>query len=108
MDQENIQNQPNTEVQPEKQIITPEILNLDYRYIKLLGEGASGLTWLAKDRKTALDVAIKELKFVEDFKLLELFEREAEVLQSIQVDGVPKFYKHISIIVYKKWNTQTI
>ena len=106
MDQELTHNQPtdnpqesaenSNQQEPTKQIITPDILNLDYRYIKLLGEGASGLTWLAKDRKTALDVAIKELKFVEDFKLLELFEREAEVLQSIQVEGVPKFYKHIS------------
>ena len=79
-----------------KEIITPKILNTDYRYIKLLGEGASGLTWLAKDRRTALDVAIKELKFVDDFKSLELFEREAEVLQSVDVRGVPKCYKNIT------------
>lgn len=80
----------------EKTIVTPEILNLDYRYVKLLGEGANGFTWLAKDRRNALDVAIKELKFVDDFKSLELFQREAEVLQSVDVIGVPKCYKSIT------------
>ncbi len=74
---------------------TPEILNLDYRYVRLLGEGANGRTWLAKSRKTGLDVAIKELKFADDFKAWELFHREAEVLQSIKVDGVPKLIESI-------------
>ena len=86
-------NKPKT---TESELVTPEILNLDYRYVKLLGEGANGLTWLAKDRRTALNVAIKELKFVNDLKSFELFQREAEVLQSIRVDGVPRCYKNIT------------
>ena len=80
----------------ENEIVTPAILNLDYRYIKLLGEGANGRTWLARDRRNALNVAIKELKFVEDFKTFELFQREAEVLQSIRVRGVPRCYANIT------------
>jgi serine/threonine protein kinase len=80
----------------EIEIVTPQILNLDYRYVKLLGEGANGRTWLAKDRRNALNVAIKELKFVEDFKAFELFQRESEVLQSVSVKGVPVFYKNIT------------
>ncbi|MBQ9395483.1 MAG: serine/threonine protein kinase [Proteobacteria bacterium] len=79
------------------EIRTPEILNLDYRYIRLLGEGANGRTWLARDRRTGLDVAIKELKFAEDFKSYELFQREAEVLQSVRVEGVPRFIKSVSL-----------
>lgn len=74
-----------------EEVRTPEILNLDYRYTRLLGEGANGRTWLAKERKTGLDVCIKELKFADDFKAWELFHREAEVLQSIKVDGVPLY-----------------
>ena len=75
----------------EEEIITPAILNLDYRYVRLLGEGANGRTWLAKDRKNATDVAIKELKFTNDIKCFDLFEREAEVLQSVNIAGVPRF-----------------
>ena len=78
------------------ELVTPSILNMSYRYVKLLGEGANGRTWLAKDRRNALFVAIKELKFVEDFKAFELFQREAEVLQSVSVRGVPVCYKSIT------------
>ncbi len=77
------------------EIVTPELLNLDYRYIRLLGEGANGRTWLARERKTGLNVAVKELKFVEDFKSFELFQREAEVLKSIKVEGVPRYIDSI-------------
>ena len=82
---------PENASSPETEIVTPAILNLDYRYVRLLGEGANGRTWLAKDRRNATDVAIKELKFTDDIKCFELFEREAEVLQSVSIDGVPKF-----------------
>ena len=74
-------------------ITTPEILNLDFRFERLLGEGANGRTWLAIERKTSNEVAIKELKLSSDLKSIELFEREAEVLQAVNVQGVPKFYK---------------
>jgi len=74
---------------------TPQILSLDYQYEQLLGEGANGRTWLARDRKTGFRVAIKELKLSSDPKALELFEREAEVLQSVNIKGVPKFYNSI-------------
>ena len=77
------------------EIVTPAVLNVEYRYVRMLGEGANGRTWLAKDRRNSLDVAIKELKFVDNFKALEMFKREAEVLESISVEGVPKFYKSV-------------
>ncbi len=79
----------------ENQIVTPNVLALEYRYIRLLGEGANGMTWLAKDIKTGDEVAIKELKLTGDLKSVELFEREADVLQSVNICGVPKFYKSI-------------
>ena len=70
---------------------------LDGRYQcrKLLGEGTQGRTWLATEIATNRDVALKELKFLEDFKQLELFEREAKVLKSIDVPFVPKLYECI-------------
>jgi len=84
-----------TDAEAAEVIVTPKILELDYCYKKLLGEGSNGRTWLAKERNTAAEVAIKELKLAEDPKAVELFLREAEVLKSINVDGVPKFYKSI-------------
>ena len=75
------------------QITTPEVFRGEYQYIRLLGEGANGLTWLARALSTGADVAVKELKFFNDFKQLELFRRESETLEAIHVKGVPKFYK---------------
>ncbi len=77
-------------------IETPDALKVDYRFIRLLGEGANGRTWLARDRKNARDVAIKALKLTDDIKSLELFEREGEVLKSVEIRGVPKFYDSIA------------
>lgn len=76
-------------------ITTPEVFRGEYQYIRLLGEGANGRTWLAKSIISGADVAVKELKFFCDFKQLELFRRESETLEAIRVKGVPKFYKSI-------------
>ena len=79
-------------------IETPEILAFDYRYISLLGEGANGKTWKAKNRQTGQLVAIKALKLSqsENFKSFELFKREAEVLASVRIQGVPQFYQSVN------------
>ncbi len=78
-------------------IKTPDILVSKYRYHKLLGEGANGKTWLARNILTGELVAIKSLKLSqsENFKSFELFQREAEVLESVHVQGVPTFYESI-------------
>ena len=78
-------------------IHTPPELRGKYHYIRMLGEGANGKTWLAKSVNTGQLVAIKNLKFGanDGFKSLELFKREAEVLQSVRAQGVPKFYESI-------------
>lgn len=83
--------------QDSKELKTPEKLILRYRYVKLLGEGSNGKTYLAKVRRTDADVAIKALKIVQNdaYKSFELFKREAETLASIKVQGVPKFYESI-------------
>ena len=80
-----------------KTISTPQKLILRYRYLKELGEGANGKTYLAQNLQTGARVAIKALKLNqnEGFKSFELFKREAETLSSIQVKGVPKFYESV-------------
>ncbi|MBQ9244437.1 MAG: serine/threonine protein kinase [Proteobacteria bacterium] len=76
---------------------TPQRLSMRYRYIKLLGEGSNGKTYLAQNKRTGANVAIKALKLIqnESFKSFELFKREAETLSSIKVKGVPKFCESI-------------
>ena len=78
-------------------VITPPILAFEYTFLKLLGEGANGKTWLGRSKIDGQLVAIKELKtsVMEDLKSLDLFKREAETLESITVPGVPKFYGSI-------------
>ncbi|MBQ1925072.1 MAG: protein kinase [Proteobacteria bacterium] len=78
-------------------ITTPSALSDKYRYLDFLGEGANGKTWLARTIIGDERVAIKSLKLahIENLKSLDLFQREAEVLSSITVHGVPKFYDAI-------------
>lgn len=78
-------------------IKTPEILARKYIFLDFLGEGSNGKTWRAKTTLKGEPVAIKSLKLskIENLKSLDLFQREAEVLSSISVHGVPKFYETI-------------
>ncbi len=81
--------------QPSKQI-----LHGRYEILSVLGQGAQGKTYLARDRETAEQVAIKELVLqqVEDWKAIELFEREGEALRHLDHPGIPayvdKFHIH--------------
>ncbi len=80
-----------------KNISTPKLLIQNgYQYHSLIGEGSNGKTFRAINKKTGETVAIKALKFSENLKNYELFKREAEVLQTINVPGVPKFYDFIT------------
>ena len=68
-----------------------------YRLIKELGRGAQGKIFLAERESDGLKVAIKQLNIssVKNWKSYELFHREADVLKSLNVDGVAKFYDAI-------------
>ncbi len=76
----------------------PEVISFEYEFIKKIGEGANGETWLVKNRINKNRAAIKCLKLntIEDLKAVELFEREVQLLQSIRVSGVPQFYRYIN------------
>ena len=64
-----------------------------YQLIKLLGEGSAGKTYEAKEIATQRRVAIKimTLRQVKDWKAVELFEREANVLADLQHPAIPKY-----------------
>lgn len=66
-----------------------------YRVQRVLGEGSWARTLLAEDTLEARQVAIKELRVehLDDWKHVELFQREARVLRLIEHPGVPRVYE---------------
>lgn len=64
-----------------------------YVCLSVLGEGAMGRTFLAEDTETSTKLAIKALypSRLADWKDLELFQREAAVLQRISHELVPRY-----------------
>ena len=72
----------------------PRVIGDRYEVIRLLGEGSSARTLLCSDLHGERRVAVKELHFkhVENWKHLELFEREAKVLSLLDHRGIPKIF----------------
>ncbi|MGD1871883.1 MAG: ankyrin repeat domain-containing protein [Mastigocoleus sp.] len=73
---------------------------LSYRIISVLGEGNSGITYKAKDINNNNQIlAIKVLSFVQsnDWKMMELFEREAKVLSILKHSGIPRYINYFYI-----------
>lgn len=66
---------------------------------QMVGHGASGYTWRARDAESGEVVAIKELSFrrLTDIKAIELFEREVRALESITHPGIPKFIDEFTV-----------
>ena len=73
---------------------TPYVVAGRYEVIRVLGEGSSARTLLCTDLREGRRVAVKELHFkhLEDWKHLELFEREAKVLALLDHRGIPKIF----------------
>jgi hypothetical protein len=64
-----------------------------YEVLAVLGQGGSGITYRASDRVTHTQVALKELSLrgLNDWKKLELFERESQILESLDHPGIPQY-----------------
>jgi eukaryotic-like serine/threonine-protein kinase len=70
-----------------------EILQDRYQLGELLGTGATGSTYQAIDLETNITVAVKilSLRGMQDWKTLELFEREAKILAQLDHSQIPKY-----------------
>ena len=70
-----------------------ELLAGRYQLQRELGRGAAGATWLARDTRTGADVIARllSLALVRDWKSLERFQREADVLKSLHHDRIPAY-----------------
>src|SRR5215467_11621951 len=74
--------------------MSPDSSIAHYRIISKLGEGGMGEVWRATDTKLNRDVAIKILPevFAEDTDRMARFEREAQVLASLNHPNIAAIY----------------
>lgn len=77
-------------------LTSPPELPPRYRLERLLGQGAQGHTYLARDQETDREVAVKvfNLSGAETWKGFDLFERECRVLRSLAHPGVVAYLEH--------------
>ncbi len=70
-----------------------------YQIKSILGEGGSGITYHAQVMGTDRSVALKELSLhrMNDWKAIDLFEREAQVLAQLQHPAIPKYIDYFAI-----------
>ncbi|MEM6255245.1 MAG: serine/threonine-protein kinase [Cyanobacteria bacterium P01_D01_bin.156] len=70
-----------------------------YRILSILGQGGSSITYMAKDTSNGDSVALKELsiKSLSDWKKLELFEREAQVLKNLNHPAIPQYVDYFQV-----------
>lgn len=75
------------------------IISEKYKITKLLGEGGAGKTYEAENIITFQKVAIKivTLRQAKDWKILELFEREAKILSSLRHPSIPKYIEYFHV-----------
>ena len=67
-----------------------------YQIEHVLGRGGMGMTYKALDLQTRRPVAVKILHFscLQEWKTLELFEREASVLQHLKHPQIPAYLNY--------------
>lgn len=65
-----------------------------YKIIEPLGAGGQGKTYLAQDKESAALVVVKKLRIdqASDWKVVELFEREGQALQSLSHPAIPAYH----------------
>ncbi|MEQ8381831.1 MAG: hypothetical protein RH949_05625 [Coleofasciculus sp. A1-SPW-01] len=76
-----------------------DIITERYRILDTLGQGGVGITYAAKDLKTGQNVALKvlSLRRMEDWKKIELFEREARILAQLKHPAIPRYFDYFQV-----------
>lgn len=74
----------------------PEILEVirgRYEVLQKIGQGSQGQAFVGRDRQSNEAVLIKEMRMtqVQEWKAVELFEREARTLESLSHEAIPRF-----------------
>ena len=86
-----------------EQTETPEEIRSRYRFVCPIGHGSQGNVFKAVRCSDGQVVAIKVLSIdsVQNWKDYELFHRESEVLQSLNMKGIAKFYESLEFLEQK-------
>ncbi len=76
-----------------------DIIARRYRIVTGLGKGGMGITYEAEDLTNYQRVALKvvSLRQAKDWKILELFEREAKVIANLHHPQIPKYLNYFYI-----------
>ena len=76
-----------------------DIIAQRYRIIDTLGQGGVGITYATEDVKSGQQVALKvlSLRQMGDWKVLELFEREAKVLAQLNHPAIPRYLDYFQV-----------
>ena len=76
-----------------------EIIHQRYKITHILGKGGVGITYSAVDLETDSTAAIKavSLRQLDDWKQIELFEREASVLAKLDHPNIPKYLDYFDV-----------
>jgi serine/threonine protein kinase len=79
--------------------LTGSIIAERYQLAELLGSGGSGSTYRANRISDGAEVAIKilSLRHLNDWKQLELFEREAKVLSQLSHPQIPQYLEYFHV-----------
>ena len=76
-----------------------EIINQRYRILRKLGQGGVGITYAAVDLESGEQVALKvlSLRRMSDWKKMELFEREAQILSQLNHPAIPRYLDYFKV-----------
>lgn len=78
---------------------TADIIAGRYQIVEILGHGGTSITYAAKDLQLGKAVALKVLSLhrINDWKVLELFEREAKILANLEYPGIPQYIDYFQV-----------
>ncbi|VEP17945.1 Protein kinase family protein (fragment) [Hyella patelloides LEGE 07179] len=76
-----------------------EIIADRYKIINILGEGNSGITYRVEDLQTKQQIALKAFSFQQmtEWKMMELFEREAQILKQLNHPAIPSYLDYFQV-----------
>ena len=78
---------------------TGDVIQERYKLENVLGQGSMGTTFRARDLHTHHPVAVKclHLSRVQEWKALEMFEREADILRQLAHPRIPSYIDYFSL-----------